>query len=96
MKTVNKQINEIIRSERLQVIRSCCFVLSAVALVYALVTLGFVGGIDNPKSAFNIFSVFALSGYLRPFALTIAIFGLVIFIVGIIITITIAMSKRKS
>lgn len=67
MKPVNEQINKIVRNERLKLMRSCSFMLGGLSLLTALVTLGF-GGIGNPKSASSIFSVFGLSGYLRPFA----------------------------
>ena len=86
MKPVNEQINEIVRNERLQLLRLSCFFLGGLSLLTSLVTLGF-GGIGNPKSASSIFSALALSGYLRQFAMPLAIFGLCAIIAGIIATI---------
>ncbi len=86
MKPVNEQINKIVRNERLHLLRSCCFVLGGLCLLAALLALGF-GGIGNPKSASSFFSAFALSGYLRPFAMPLAILGLCAIIAGAVTTI---------
>ena len=83
MKSVNEQINEIVHNERLQLVRLICFVLGGLSLLASLIALGF-GGIGNPKSASSIFSVFALSGFLRPFAMPLAVFGLCAIIAGVI------------
>lgn len=94
MPTPQEQLNEMLRRHRWRLVGLWSFGLGALALVGAVITLGF-GGIGNPKSASSVFSAFALAGILRTFAWPLTIFGIGAVAAGIIVY-TVASSPRRS
>ena len=85
MSSPNQQLQEMVRQERLRVLRVWFFGLGVLALVAALGAFGF-GGPGNPKTASSAYATFAVAGLLHSLIKPLTMFGVSAIIGGAIIS----------